>query len=185
MSIFTRSAFIYYILQWVIAWLKTKGMTLDDSVSSASSPFSKWWVISPRLRVMSQPFPKINLSKIPWISLLSPNHLETWHQREYFTSKSSEECFADMLAWIWTEIVSPVYNVLQLVSEYVTFCLSLSSHYPIAWNSAWKAMVAAHWSIYETTFACKLSNRSIHSFVHSDIGIPSWCQCQEVIWPCI
>ncbi|KAJ7656612.1 CHAT domain-containing protein [Mycena rosella] len=32
---------------------------------------------------------------------------------EYFTSKPPEECFADLLAWLWTEIVSPVYQVLD------------------------------------------------------------------------
>ncbi|KAJ7683799.1 CHAT domain-containing protein [Mycena rosella] len=34
------------------------------------------------------------------------------HQ-ECFTSKSPDECFKDLLAWLWDKIVSPVYQVLE------------------------------------------------------------------------
>ncbi|KAJ6542286.1 CHAT domain-containing protein [Mycena vulgaris] len=35
-------------------------------------------------------------------------------QREPFSSKPTEECFQDMLNWLWTEIVEPVNQVLKL-----------------------------------------------------------------------
>ncbi|KAJ7465594.1 CHAT domain-containing protein [Mycena latifolia] len=35
-------------------------------------------------------------------------------QRELFTSKKPEECFADLLAWLYTSVVAPVYEVLTL-----------------------------------------------------------------------
>jgi tetratricopeptide (TPR) repeat protein len=38
-------------------------------------------------------------------------------QQEPLSTKSTEECFQDMLNWLWTEIVEPVYQVLKSVSE--------------------------------------------------------------------
>ncbi|KAJ7209058.1 CHAT domain-containing protein [Mycena rebaudengoi] len=35
-------------------------------------------------------------------------------RRQPFSSKPTEECFQDMLNWLWTEIVEPVYKVLKL-----------------------------------------------------------------------
>jgi hypothetical protein len=36
--------------------------------------------------------------------------------RENFMSRSTKECFADMLTWLWTNVVNPVYQVLGSVS---------------------------------------------------------------------
>jgi tetratricopeptide (TPR) repeat protein len=38
--------------------------------------------------------------------------------KEQFKIRSSEEGFADLLAWLWTNIVSPVYDVLKSVGGY-------------------------------------------------------------------
>jgi hypothetical protein len=38
-------------------------------------------------------------------------------QREHFSKKSTQECFEDMLDWLWTNIVGPVYHVLKSVSK--------------------------------------------------------------------
>jgi hypothetical protein len=38
-------------------------------------------------------------------------------QREDFSKKSTQECFEDMLNWLWTNVVGPVYQVLKSVSE--------------------------------------------------------------------
>jgi tetratricopeptide (TPR) repeat protein len=37
-------------------------------------------------------------------------------QREDISKKPTQECFEDMLNWLWIHVVSPVYQVLQLVS---------------------------------------------------------------------
>ncbi|KAJ7668916.1 CHAT domain-containing protein [Mycena rosella] len=34
-------------------------------------------------------------------------------QQELFTSKTTKECFSDMLTWLWVHVVSPIYNVLS------------------------------------------------------------------------
>jgi tetratricopeptide (TPR) repeat protein len=36
--------------------------------------------------------------------------------RENFSEKPTQECFEDMLNWLWTNVVRPVYRVLKLVS---------------------------------------------------------------------
>jgi tetratricopeptide (TPR) repeat protein len=38
-------------------------------------------------------------------------------RREDFSMKSTQECFEDMLNWLWTHVVDPVYQVLKSVSE--------------------------------------------------------------------
>ncbi|KAJ7940149.1 CHAT domain-containing protein, partial [Mycena leptocephala] len=50
--------------------------------------------------------------------------------RESFTLKGTQECFKEMLAWLWRHIAFPVYNVLKSVSDYtVSFSkLILSQH---------------------------------------------------------
>jgi hypothetical protein len=37
-------------------------------------------------------------------------------QREDISKKPTQECFEDMLNWLWTHVVSPVYQVLKSVS---------------------------------------------------------------------
>jgi hypothetical protein len=37
-------------------------------------------------------------------------------EREPFFYKSTQECFEDMLKWLWIHVVDPVYQVLKLVS---------------------------------------------------------------------
>jgi hypothetical protein len=37
-------------------------------------------------------------------------------RREDISTKSTQECFEDMLNWLWTHVVNPVYQVLRLVS---------------------------------------------------------------------
>jgi hypothetical protein len=37
-------------------------------------------------------------------------------QREDVSKKPTQECFEDMLNWLWTHVVSPVYQVLKSVS---------------------------------------------------------------------
>ncbi|KAJ6555659.1 CHAT domain-containing protein, partial [Mycena vulgaris] len=34
-------------------------------------------------------------------------------QRENFTSKTTEECFTELLSWLWMNVVSPVYCILE------------------------------------------------------------------------
>jgi hypothetical protein len=41
-------------------------------------------------------------------------------QREQFSSKTSEECFADLLSWLWNYVVHPVYAVLEVVRNCCT-----------------------------------------------------------------
>jgi hypothetical protein len=41
--------------------------------------------------------------------------------REAFSSKPTQECFEDMLSWLWINVVDPVYQVLQSVSEHLFF----------------------------------------------------------------
>jgi tetratricopeptide (TPR) repeat protein len=41
--------------------------------------------------------------------------------REQFSSKPTQECFTDMLDWLWTRVVAPVYQVLASVSEHFLF----------------------------------------------------------------
>ncbi|KAJ7092878.1 CHAT domain-containing protein [Mycena belliarum] len=36
-------------------------------------------------------------------------------QEEHFVAKSTSECFADLLSWLWTHIVSHIYHALELV----------------------------------------------------------------------
>jgi hypothetical protein len=40
--------------------------------------------------------------------------------REQFTSKPTQDCFADMLAWLWTCVVAPVYHVIESVCTNTT-----------------------------------------------------------------
>ncbi|KAJ6578415.1 CHAT domain-containing protein [Mycena capillaripes] len=35
-------------------------------------------------------------------------------KREGIISKTSDECFKDLLTWLWTEVISPIYQVLEL-----------------------------------------------------------------------
>ncbi|KAJ7118399.1 CHAT domain-containing protein [Mycena crocata] len=35
-------------------------------------------------------------------------------RQEFFKSKSTEECFADLLSWLWEYVVEPVYQTLEL-----------------------------------------------------------------------
>jgi tetratricopeptide (TPR) repeat protein len=37
--------------------------------------------------------------------------------REQFSSKPTEECFEDLLRWLWTHIVDPIYQILKSVSS--------------------------------------------------------------------
>ncbi|KAJ6592239.1 CHAT domain-containing protein [Mycena vulgaris] len=37
-----------------------------------------------------------------------------FHQREMFTSTTSQEDFADMLTWLWCDVVGPIYQALKL-----------------------------------------------------------------------
>ncbi|KAJ7850342.1 CHAT domain-containing protein [Mycena leptocephala] len=37
-------------------------------------------------------------------------------RREDFSKKSTKQCFDNLLNWLWTHVVSPVYQILQLVS---------------------------------------------------------------------
>jgi hypothetical protein len=37
-------------------------------------------------------------------------------RREHFTFKPTQECFAELLTWLWENIVDPVYQVLTSVS---------------------------------------------------------------------
>ncbi|KAJ7482524.1 CHAT domain-containing protein [Mycena latifolia] len=39
-------------------------------------------------------------------------------QRERYSSKSTQECFAEMLNWLWTHVVCPVYEALKLHGIY-------------------------------------------------------------------
>jgi tetratricopeptide (TPR) repeat protein len=47
-------------------------------------------------------------------------------QREDFSKRSTQECFEDIFNWLWTHVVSPVYQVLKSVSEpnayFIQFC---------------------------------------------------------------
>jgi tetratricopeptide (TPR) repeat protein len=45
-------------------------------------------------------------------------------QREDFSSKPTQECFKDMLGWLWTHIVGPVYQAFELVRGNMDFALS-------------------------------------------------------------
>jgi hypothetical protein len=38
-------------------------------------------------------------------------------RRELFSSKSPQELFSDMLLWLWRNVVGPVYEVLNMVSD--------------------------------------------------------------------
>jgi hypothetical protein len=39
--------------------------------------------------------------------------------REDFSSRPPQEPFAEMLDWLWTNVVKPVYQALRLVSDYI------------------------------------------------------------------
>ncbi|KAJ6574418.1 CHAT domain-containing protein [Mycena capillaripes] len=39
-------------------------------------------------------------------------------RRERYSSKSTQECFAEMLNWLWTHVVGPVYEALKLRGIY-------------------------------------------------------------------
>jgi tetratricopeptide (TPR) repeat protein len=47
--------------------------------------------------------------------------------RESFSSKATTECFTDMLLWLWTDIVSPVFESLKSVSENIILSHNLYS----------------------------------------------------------
>jgi hypothetical protein len=41
--------------------------------------------------------------------------------QEIFKSRSIEECFTDLLAWLWTNVVEPVYEMLASVSPHKSY----------------------------------------------------------------
>jgi hypothetical protein len=47
-------------------------------------------------------------------------------KREQFSTKPIQECFTDMLAWLWTTVVAPIYQVLNSVSKMWSFFFGFS-----------------------------------------------------------
>jgi tetratricopeptide (TPR) repeat protein len=89
--------------------------------------------------------------------------------RELFTSKTPEECFADMLTWLWTHIVTNVYQVLELVSASLILLVYINIYCS---NSITSTMAGCggcqlvHLQDCLCTQALQLINSSIHTQQH-------------------
>ncbi|KAJ7912931.1 hypothetical protein B0H13DRAFT_515815 [Mycena leptocephala] len=77
--------------------------------------------------------------------------------QEGFMSKTTDQCFAELLAWLWMNVVNPVYEALK------------------------SAVVATYQGIFRTAAACMFSRNSVHPFIHRNISISPGCLYKEAI----
>jgi tetratricopeptide (TPR) repeat protein len=81
-------------------------------------------------------------------------------RREQLSYQPTQECFNEMLNWLWSHVVSFVYQVLKSVSG--TVFPSLSQLIPLhllAWHFKGQTLVVANRCFHRTAFACKPTYR--------------------------
>jgi CHAT domain-containing protein len=84
-----------------------------------------------------------------------------------YSSKSSQECFSDMLEWLWIRVVEPVYKVLASVSDLSFPGLTASNHssyiqHGFLSGRLWWLPTGAFTSL--PLHACAPSDKFIHSY---------------------
>ncbi|KAJ7722432.1 CHAT domain-containing protein, partial [Mycena maculata] len=88
-------------------------------------------------------------------------------QQELYSSKSSQECFSDLLEWLWIRVVEPVYKILASVSNLSFPGLTPSNHCSCTQHGflsgrLWWLPTGAFTSL--PLHACAPSDQFIHSY---------------------